>query len=307
MELSPLKYFVTVAQTQHLTRAAEILNISQPALSKAIGRLEEEIGTPLFDRTPNRIVLNHTGIAFLEQVQEALRILEQAEESARLESGGLIGRVGIMTSCSGLIQPAIREFLLQNREIHYQQYRYNAGHILEQMEGGIVDLAVTSRTEFTSQCIWQPLVKDELYVITAPQHPFSGRESISFRELATENLIINNNLLSTHNIVTEAYGHFGLKPKIAYELNNPPLTELLLQENRGIAFVPGLPTEQKPGGSAGMRKIRVEGSPFTYELGILKLKSHRQRPAATIFEKFLLEWYENAEHKPNPESRTNIL
>ena len=307
MELSPLRYFVTVAQTQHLTRAAELLNISQPALSKAISRLEEELGTPLFDRTPNRIALNHSGMVFLEQVQEALRLLDQAEESVRLESGGVIGNIGIMTSCSGLIQSAIREFLLQHRDIHYQQYRYSAGHILEQLESGSVDLAITNRMDFPSQCLWQPLFKDELYVIAAPEHPFSRRASISFGELAGQSLIINNNLLSIHNIITEAFGKMGVRPKISYELNNPPLTELLLMDNRGIAFVPGLPTEQKPGSAASLPRIRVEGGHLAYELGILKLKSHRQRPAAFILEDFLLNWYAEPTHLPDAHGRTNIL
>ena len=61
IELMQLRYFVTVAQLQHLTRAAEQLRISQPALSKAISRLEKELGTELFDRSANRISLNSSG------------------------------------------------------------------------------------------------------------------------------------------------------------------------------------------------------------------------------------------------------
>ena len=118
MELMQLRYFVTVAQLQHLTRAAEQLRISQPALSKAISRLEEELGTELFDRSTNRIALNSSGRLYLQYVSQALSMLDSGETALQCQAGVVSGSVSIMTSCSGILQPAIRTFLTDNREIH---------------------------------------------------------------------------------------------------------------------------------------------------------------------------------------------
>ncbi len=70
MELSQLAYFRAVARTEHFTRAAEELHITQPSLSKAIANLEGELGVPLFDREGKRVRLNPYGAAFLERVEQ---------------------------------------------------------------------------------------------------------------------------------------------------------------------------------------------------------------------------------------------
>ena len=83
-----------------------------------------------------------------------------------------------------------------------------------------------------------------------------------------------------------------MRPKIAYELNNPPLTQQLLEENRGIAFVSGLEVEPLPEARAkSRRRIPVEGHPFPYSHGILKLRGRFQRPVAELLEQFLLDWF----------------
>lgn len=307
MELTQLRYFITVAKKQHLTRAAEELMISQPALSKAISRLEEEVGTPLFDRTPNKILLNNSGKRFLEYVQTALNTIEAGTEAVRQEVGLIGGNVSIMTSCSGMLQSPIRTFITEHRDIQYQQFRYSAGQILSQLEDGTVDFAVTTQPSLLLQCTWRPLLRDELYVVTSPEHPFSQRDSITLEELSQESLIINNNLLSVHDIIVGAFEQHGLRPRIAYELNNPPLTEQLLQENRGIAFVPGMPVEQRSPANAQRKMIPVEEHPFSYELGILTLKNRYRRPAAELLEQFLVEWFSNPLHTVHSNSRTNVV
>ena len=288
MELMQLRYFVTVAQLQHLTRAAEQLRISQPALSKAISRLEEELGTELFDRSANRIALNSSGRLYLQYVSQALSMLDSGETALQCQAGVVSGSVSIMTSCSGILQPAIRTLLTENREIHYQQYRYTSGLIAEQLEGGT----------------WTTLVEDELFAVIPRENPLWHQDSITMEQLRDQPLIISNNLLSIHDVVEEGFSRYGLRPKIAYELNNPPLTQQLLEENRGIAFVPGLEVEPLPEDRAQPhRRIPVEGHPFPYSLGILKLRGRFQRPVAELLEQFLEDWFSDP---VNGQSRSEI-
>ena len=292
MELTQLHYFTAVAHSQHLTKAAESLCISQPALSKAISRLEEELGVELFDRSSNRIALNSNGELYLRYVERALLELDSGREAVRSHSGTVSGNVSIMTSCSGLLQPAIREFLTVHRGIRYQQYRYTSDLIAEQLEQGSADFALTTTPLTSVKFSWTQLVQDELYVTVAPAHPFYGRESISIQELRDQPLIVSNNLLSMHGVVVDGFAQFGMTPRIDYELNNPPLTEQLIEECRGVSFVPGLKADQLPVGSIQPRQlIAVTEHPFTYEVGILKLRSHFQSPAAALLEHFLLDWF----------------
>ena len=79
MDLQQLKYFQTIARLEHVSRAAEELYVAQPSLSRAIARLEEELGVPLFDRQGRHIQLNHLGRAFLKYVEEAFDKLEEGK------------------------------------------------------------------------------------------------------------------------------------------------------------------------------------------------------------------------------------
>src|SRR5579875_1786359 len=80
MEWHQIQYFQMVAETEHFTRAAEILSISQPALSRAISKLEEELGVQLFDRTGRNIVLNKYGKMFLQRVERSIQEIELGKQ-----------------------------------------------------------------------------------------------------------------------------------------------------------------------------------------------------------------------------------
>lgn len=93
MELNYLVYFRTVAQTEHISQAAAELHITQPALSRAISRVEQEVGAQLFERGANSIRLNHAGRAFLRRVEQILTeyddALREAEDYSNVETGSV--------------------------------------------------------------------------------------------------------------------------------------------------------------------------------------------------------------------------
>lgn len=308
MELAQLNYFVTVAQLQHLTRAAEALCISQPALSKAISRLEDELGVSLFDRSSNRITLNRNGQLYLRYVQEALESLHAGKYALETQASVQHGSVSIMTSCSGILQPAIRKFLTTYRDIHYQQIRYATSLLAEHLENGNADFSVTTTPLYSAKFSWTPLIQDELYVIVSPQHPFHRRDSISIHELDNVPLIVSNNILSVDDILSDGFSRYGLTPYIAYELNNPPLTEQLIQENRGVSFSAGLKVDPMPHRKPyAWRLIPVREHPFRYELGILRLRSRFRSPASELLEQFLLDWFSDSDNWVRTSQTAEIL
>ena len=113
MELQQLRYFLTVARLEHMTRAAEELHITQPSLSITISRLEESLGVPLFDRYRRQIKLNEFGKAFLRRVE---RIFDELEEGKRelLDLAGLEhGTVSVASTSMGILKDLIDSFLTQ--------------------------------------------------------------------------------------------------------------------------------------------------------------------------------------------------
>jgi len=83
MELKQIEYFLQLAQMQHVSQAADFLNISQPTLSKSLSNLEKDLGVPLFDRVGNRLRLNASGQRFYEKAKQAMQILNTASLAAK--------------------------------------------------------------------------------------------------------------------------------------------------------------------------------------------------------------------------------
>ena len=100
MQIAQIRYFVTAAQLQNLSKAAEALHLSQPSLSRSIARLEEELGTPLFTRSGKRILLNEPGRRFLESARAMLRDLDDTLLELGELSAGPVKRLSVRC-CGG--------------------------------------------------------------------------------------------------------------------------------------------------------------------------------------------------------------
>ncbi|MFR1517279.1 MAG: LysR family transcriptional regulator [Clostridia bacterium] len=121
MELLQLKYFAAAAAQEHITKAAELLHIAQPALTQAIRRLEEELGVKLFDRSGRNIVLNETGKVFLKRITPILTELENLPDEIR-ESAGIFSRTIHMNvvAASTLITKIIIDYKAMHPQVEFQ-------------------------------------------------------------------------------------------------------------------------------------------------------------------------------------------
>src|SRR5690606_25174153 len=111
MELLQLNYFLTVAKHEHMTKAAQELRIAQPALSRTIQRLEEDLGVPLFDRKGRQICLNSFGKAFEAKVKAALHLLEEGRREIEDLSGLKQGRIHLAIMNMEQIKKPLQTFL----------------------------------------------------------------------------------------------------------------------------------------------------------------------------------------------------
>ena len=119
MEIHQLKYFICVAKLESISKAATTLHLSQPALSKSIAKLEDELGVLLFDRSGKRLHLNDRGRLFLEGAEKALRELDSAAASVSAEAGSLQGSlsIGVFGMQNDAIS-CIQRFMQENRRVH---------------------------------------------------------------------------------------------------------------------------------------------------------------------------------------------
>ena len=145
MELRTLYYFLTVAREENITRAAKTIHIGQPALSRQLMQLEDEIGVPLFIRGKRKIQLTKAGMLLRRRAEEILNLVAKTEEELQLEttlSGELMLGLAECLASHQMLPKVIESFSQQHPEVTYNFYSGNADLIKERLDQGLIDVGI---------------------------------------------------------------------------------------------------------------------------------------------------------------------
>lgn len=243
LDLQQLKYFQTVARMEHMTRASEKLNISQPALSKAIEKLEGEIGAPLFDRVGRAIRLNRFGRIFLERTLPLTTIFEEAKQEIQDLQSPNSGTVFVgFTHSMGtqILSKMVRLFQQKNPNIQFEFIQRNSQHLLEDLSEGKCDLCLTPFVDTDLNVEWQELWNEEVFVVVPENHPLANKESIHLEEIANEPIITIKEGNSLRQIQTKAFAHAGITPNIVFEGEEFHTVASFVDAGFGVGLLPSL-------------------------------------------------------------------
>jgi len=192
MDLRHLEAFKTVCEQLHFTKAAELLNIAQPTLSQQIKVLEDEIGTPLFDRLGKRIAVTEAGQILYEQCNRIFRNLDYAYDAINdlrtMQRGKLI--LGVLPcDIDELLTPAIIEFHQEFPNI--QILIRDSDRIVEEVLEGNIDVGITTVPVMEdSKLVHLPLYTEAFSVAVSKSSELSARSQISVKELQDLNLVL---------------------------------------------------------------------------------------------------------------------
>lgn len=193
MTLTELKYVVAVARERHFGRAAEACFVSQPTLSVAIKKLEDELGVPIFERRSNEVTLTAAGERIVAQAQRVLDEAALIKELAKAGKDPLVGalRVGIIYTIGPYLLPAlIRQLLRDAPRMPLLLNENFTIKLLELLKNGEIDVAILALPLPESGVLIQP-VYDEPFVVAVPrQHPWARRKAIAADELKKETMLL---------------------------------------------------------------------------------------------------------------------
>lgn len=242
MELQQLEYFRVVARTQHVTQAAEELAITQPALSRAMARLERDVGVSLFDHQGRSIKLNRYGRAFLRHVERALSAVQEgrrevtdlADRDAGVIAFGFAHALG-----TRVVPDLIAAFRHQHPRARFQLLQ-NASHIiLEEVAAGDVDLALVSPVPPTSERIESmELSSEELYLTVPHDHRLAKRKSVRLSELRDDTFVCLREGYGLRALTDHFCALAGFEPKIAFEGEEIATLRGLVAVGLGVAIIP---------------------------------------------------------------------
>jgi DNA-binding transcriptional LysR family regulator len=194
MDLSELRVFLTVASERSFSRAAGKLHRTQPAVSQAIRRLEEEIGERLFDRSSKDGTLTDAGRVLREYAERLQRLSEEAESSVRQLRDLQRGRVLIGANEAGVhvLLPLIERFRTARPAIMVDVRRVHSRQVGSEVAQGALDFGVVTFQPTDRHLHAVPIGADELVLLVDPRHRFAGRSTVSMTEFAQETVIAHN-------------------------------------------------------------------------------------------------------------------
>lgn len=240
MTLNELRYIVAVARERNFRRAAERCFVSQPALSLAIQKLEDELGVQLFERKKTEIDLTGIGEQIVEQ---AMRVLDEAskiKEMARQGADQLIGsiRLGVIYTVGPYLLPELIPVLRENAPEMPLDVEENTTASLEvQLRNGVVDAAVIA-LPFDLPGIATASLYDEPFMVVVPaSHPWADKTSIGATDLAGEKVLLLNSGHCFSNQVVEACPELSRKGEVL-QGNSLETIRNMVASGLGITVLP---------------------------------------------------------------------
>lgn len=287
MELLQLQYFCKVARLEHMTKAAQELRIAQPALSKTISRLEEDLGVPLFDRRGRQIQLNAFGKAFLGKVEAALALLDDGQREIADLAGREQGKVLVSTTTHKCFSEMIGSFLALHPDVQLRITQAPAAEKEQQLIKGEIDFCFTFPPLVREGIDGVSILTEEILLAVPPGHRWANRTTIDLAEAAHEPFISikedNPFRWMTDGFCQQA----GFAPHIICEVDEHSAVAHFLQTGIGVAFWPQ--TLGEKAGSAHLIRIQKPYCLRTYQLAWRKDRYLSQ--SARTFRDYVVRYF----------------
>ena len=234
MELTQLRYFLEVAESEHMTMSAEKLHIAQPALSQSIHRLEKELGVPLFEKQGRNIVLTSCGRQMQKRILPLLRELDALPDELQAIAHCEQHTVYInVLAASSLLTKAIIQYQEKNKEVNFK--------LLQNNTSDNFDIQVTTKLFFQ-----QPegsknthyVYNEKIFLAVPNNERFCKRKSVALKEVAEEGFIGLYGSRQFRYICDKFCHYAGIAPRYIFESDNPAAVQNMIAANIGIGFWP---------------------------------------------------------------------
>lgn len=291
MDINQLEVLVTVAREKSFSRAAEVLDRTQPAVSQAVRRLEQEIGEKLFDRSSKDGTLTYAGEVLLDYARQMLNLRYSAETAIRDMRDLQRGKLSISANEHTVfcLLPVIQEFRKRHPLIKIEVQRGVASRIPTEITAREVELGVISFKPTDPSIKSVAVLTDELVLVVSPRHTFADRPSVSISDLGNETFIAHNAPSPYRKKVIEAFDKHKTRLNISVELPSLEAIKRLVEMGAGIALVPKL-TAKTEISTGRLKALSVNDLKLERKLNIVYRKNSVLSHAAQQFLKLAKEF-----------------
>lgn len=242
VELRQLKIFLEVAKHKSITKAAEAMHISQPALSKSIRALEEDLGMTLIVRTNKTSDLTDAGRIVLEYAQRMTALLDEMtttlNDMTNLARGQI--HIGLPPFIGSLFFPKVMaEFHKRFPNIEINITEYGGARVVKSVEEGEFELGVVVLPVDEQEFNVFPIVEEEMKLLVHRGHEFASRKQVvDIKELMKEEIIFYNEEFALHQILRNRFIAAGFEPNILFKSSQWDFMSEMVAANLGITILP---------------------------------------------------------------------
>ncbi|MFD5425823.1 LysR family transcriptional regulator [Streptomyces sp. NPDC127084] len=281
-----LAYFSGVARHEHVTRAAQELGVPQSTLSRAMVRLEDDLGVALFTRKGRTVSLTPAGRTFLTAAERALAEVERAAESVRADadpSGGKVAFGFLHTMGSETVPELIRAFRVDHPRVRFTLVQNYGEAMIERLRAGELDLCLTSPVPEAPDLVSRRLDEQRLRLVVPHEHRLASRRRIRLAEAADETFVTLEPGYGLRRITDALCAEAGFKPRVAFEGEEAETLRGLVAAGLGVALLPP-PAVPRP----EVAELTVTAPRAVREIGVAWLDGHEDTAPVAAFKKFLL-------------------
>jgi LysR family transcriptional activator of glutamate synthase operon len=273
MNVDDLRWFVVLAETEHLTEAAATLGTSQPTLSRALRRVEDAFGVRLFEREHRGLRLNPYGRVVLEAARAGTAAVDAAAQ--RIDAlvdpdSGTVRLAFLHSVATGIVPDLLKSFRASAPSIRFALREEPSHDIVRDLESGEAEIAITGPRPAPDRFGWHLLERQRLCLYVPPGHALAGRHRVELAEAADEPFVALRPDFGFRRVTDELCRAAGFTPAVAFESTDLSTIDRLVGAGLGVAVLPGGAVRGTESGAtpvplAGVRARRDIG--LTWRLG----------------------------------------
>jgi len=293
MEIHQLQYILEVAKHRHFTRAAEAICVGQSSLSQQIGKLEDELGVKLFERTTRRVYPTPAGEEFIQCARRILAEIESAKQCMDAHSGVLRGmlNVGTIPTLTNIDFGSIMASFHQlHPGLNLNIVQEGSHKLLELLRLREIEIALLT-LPFLDDCRDMEIIhlaEDEYVFVMSETHRLAKRKSIDLSEVANENFVFHKKEQSIYHICLQACRQAGFEPKIVCQSTGNSISFALISSGMGIGFFPK--EDVRTTRCKGIVSVKLT-KPIKKRIVLAIPNSTYHAPPVVAFHQYVTQWF----------------
>ena len=280
MEFDQLRYFLRVADRGNFTRAAEELGLSQPALSRSIQKLEEELGQPVFERRTRSVALTDAGALLQSRAQQVLTLI--ADTKAEISDDGQSGRIrlgAIPTIAPYFLPDLLREFADEFPESTLVVQENTTDNLLKSCTQGEIDLAILALPVPAKYLEVEELFEEELLLVLPPEHSLCEKSRIKLSDVEPFPFVLLDEAHCLSDNIVSFCRQRSFHPVAVERTSQLAMVQELVSLDHGVSMIPKMARVRDESdrriyrsfsGTKPMRRIAVVWNPYRFQSRLLE-------------------------------------